>query len=150
MKLAAWISGLTLAAALAGCGSAPASAGRHTDDRATASASAARNAEGRVIGTFIRVGGPIGAGGTQPPDRHLAGTVQFLAGHHRTFAVRVGKSGKFAVWLPAGTYRVSGRSPSILEVLASGAAREATCSHQQQVAVVAGRALRITVTCIVP
>jgi hypothetical protein len=150
MKLAAWISGLAVAAALAACAAAPAPAARHTEGRVTASAPAARNAEGRVIGTFIRVGGPLGPGGTQPPDLLLRGTVQFLAAHRRTVEVRVGKSGRFAVWLPAGNFRVSGRSPSILEVLASGAIRETTCSHQQQVDVVAGRVLRITVTCVVP
>ena len=137
MRLAARIPGLGLALALAAC-------------TAITSAHASRADEGRIIGTFIRAGGPLGPGGMQPPDRPLTGTVQFRAAHHPTVAVRVGKSGTFTVWLPAGTYRVSGRSPSILEVLASGATRESPCSVPQQVAVVTGRALRISVTCSVP
>ncbi len=137
MKAAAWIAGLGLALALTACA---ASAPGHVTPAG----------DGRIIGTFIRAGGPLGPGGKQPRDRPLAGTVQFFAAHHPTIAVRVGRSGRFAVSLPAGTYRVSGRSPSILEVLASGATRESACSAEQQVAVVTGRTLQISVTCPVP
>ena len=149
MKLAAWMSGLALALALAGCAaSAPPTPLRHSEGPVIPAP--ARHGEGRVIGTFIRAGGPLGPGGTQPRDRPLRGTVQFLAAQHRTVAVRVGRSGRFSVWLRAGAYRVDGRSPSILEVLASGATRETPCSAQQKIVVVTGRALRITVTCVVP
>ena len=151
MNRAAWISGpaLALALAIAGCAaSAPPAPARHSAGRVVTAP--ARDGEGRVIGTFIRMGGPLGPGGKQPPDRLLRGTVQFLAAHHRTVAVRVGRSGRFSIWLRAGTYRVSGRSPSLLEQLPSGAVRETTCSAQQQIAVVAGRALRISVVCNVP
>lgn len=147
MKLAAWVAGLALA--LAGCAaSAPPAPARHSEGPVVPAL--ARDGEGRVIGTFIRAGGPLGPGGTQPRDRPLRGTVQFLAAHHRMVAVRVGGAGRFSVWLRAGTYRVSGRSPSILEVLASGATRETKCSGSQRIVVVTGRARRITVTCVVP
>lgn len=147
MKLVAWMAGLALA--LAGCAaSAPAAPARHSGSPVMPAP--ARDGEGRVIGTFIRAGGPLGPGGTQPRDRPLMGTVQFLAAHHRMVAVRVGRAGGFSVWLRAGTYWVSGRSPSIVEVLASGATRESPCSAQHQIVVVKGRALRITVTCVVP
>lgn len=147
MKLAAWMAGLALA--LAGCAaSAPPAPARHS--KGPVVPALARDGEGLVIGTFIRAGGPLGPGGTQPRDRPLRGTVQFLAAHHRMVAVRVGGAGRFSVWLRVGTYRVSGRSPSILEVLASGATRETKCSGSQRIVVVTGRARRITVTCVVP
>ena len=154
MKLTAWMAGLALV--LAGCAagaSAPAATVTKPSSATSSSvkpSTAAVPADGRVIGTFLREGGPLGAGGKQPPNVLLKGTVQFFAAHHRTLAVRVGRSGRFAVWLPAGTYRVSGRSPSLLEQLPSGAVRETTCSALRQIAVVAGGALRITVICNVP
>ena len=106
--------------------------------------------DGKVVGTFVRVGGPLGQGGTQPPDVPLSGTVQFTAAHRRTVAAWVGKSGRFSVWLPAGAYRVFGRSPSMVGLLASGAEREDTCALEVPVTVVAGRALQIAVACTVP
>jgi hypothetical protein len=78
------------------------------------------------------------------------GTVTFAAGHHRTFAVHVGRSGRFSVGLPAGNYLVSGRSPSIMEVLASGAQAEDQCSPLTPVAVVAARTVHVSVVCPVP
>jgi hypothetical protein len=113
-------------------------------------AHAAQGGSGKVVGTFIRVGGPLGAGGKQPPSIPLSGTLSFSAGHRRAVAVQVGKSGRFSVWLPAGTYDVSGRSPSIIEMLASGATLESQCSQQVPFAVVAARTVHIAVVCAVP
>ncbi len=155
MKLAARILGLGFVLALAACAAAPAAPAARPEARqskggAASAAPAARPGEGRVIGTFIREGGPLGAGGAQPRDRLLAGTVQFFAAPHRMVAVHVGRSGRFSVWLPAGGYRVFGRSPSILEQLPSGATRESPCSGPQKITVAAGHTVRIAVTCVVP
>ena len=99
---------------------------------ATGHAPHARPADGTVVGTFRRVGGPLGAGGTQPPSIPLMGTLRFTAGHRRAVAVQVGKTGRFSVRLPAGRYVVSGRSPSIRGVLASGAVVESPCTSPRR------------------
>jgi hypothetical protein len=147
MKVIAWTAGAGLALTLAACGaSAPGpQAGPPTQQHASVS-----GAEGKVVGTFIRVGGPLGQGGVQPPDVPLSGTVQFSSAHRRTLAVRVGKSGQFSLWLPAGQYQAVGSSPSLSEVLSSGATRVSPCSLRVPVTVEAGRPVRITVTCVVP
>lgn len=147
MKLPAWMPAAGLAVMLTACavsGPAP-NAGLATPMRRPA-----QGGDGKVVGTFLRVGGPLGPGGTQPPDVPLSGTVQFTAAHRRTVAVWVGKSGRFSVWLPAGAYRVSGSSPSIVGLLASGAEREDTCALEVPVTVLAGRALQVAVICTVP
>lgn len=103
--------------------------------------------EGTVSGTFIRVGGPLGVGGTQPPPVPLMGTVLFSAGHHPTVAVVVGKNGRFSVRLPAGKYVVTGRSPSLM---ASGATVVPPCGSPVNVTVLARRAVRVSIVCPVP
>jgi hypothetical protein len=147
MKPIAWTAGAGLALTLAACGaSAPdPQAGSPTQQQTSAS-----GAEGKVVGTFIRVGGPLGQGGVQPPNVPLAGTVQFSSAHRRTVAVRVGKSGRFSLWLPPGQYQAVGSSPSLSEVLSSGATLVSPCSMRVPVTVVTSRSVRITVTCVVP
>jgi hypothetical protein len=103
-----------------------------------------------VIGSFIREGGPIGPGGTQPPDVPLSGTVSFAPRHGTPVTVRVGRSGKFRLRLTAGRYRVTGRSPSILEQLPSGATREVVCSLPLTISVRARHTVHVTVACAVP
>jgi hypothetical protein len=132
------ITGAAAMLLLAGCG---ATTGQHS---VTAT----------VTGKFVREGGPLGAGGQQPAEQPLSGTVLFIAGRHRV-TVHVGSSGTFSVRLPPGTYTVSGRSPSIVEVgtgTASGQAttRETACSVPGPVTVTARHGTRITVACIVP
>ncbi|HSR86329.1 MAG TPA: hypothetical protein VLM11_19295 [Streptosporangiaceae bacterium] len=78
------------------------------------------------------------------------GTLTFSAGHRGVVAVHVGKSGRFSVTLPAGHYLVSGRSPSILEVLASGAKIEQPCTYANPVTVITGRTVHLSVVCVVP
>ena len=102
---------------------------------------------GTVNGSFVRVGGPIAQNGSQPPPVPLTGTVLFAAGDQRTLAVRVGESGRFSVSLPAGSYAVSGLSPSLQ---ASGATVELPCSAPVHVAVVAHRTVHVSVVCPVP
>ncbi len=147
MKLTAWIAAAGLALMLTAC-----AAGGPAPHAGLAAAMRTRTQgdQGKVVGSFSRVGGPLGSGGQQPPTVSLSGTLSFNAAHRRAVAVRVGKSGQFSVWLPAGAYRVSGRSPSILEVLASGATLETPCSPQVPVTVVAEQTVRISVVCSVP
>jgi len=149
MKLTPGIAAIALAVTLAACTtSAPAkhaSKAVRSHDKLTA-----RSDGGIVIGTFMRVGGPLGQGGTQPPPVPLMGTVIFSAGHHRMVAVRVGKTGRFSVGLPAGNYVVSGRSPSLGGQSASGALVGPPCGPLTPVTVVAGRTVHASVICPVP
>lgn len=147
MRLTTWLPAAGLALLPTACGGLDPAL--HAG-RSPAMRTRAYGAEGKVAGAFIRVGGPLGQGGKQPPSVPLSGTLSFSAGHRRTVAVRVGKSGRYSVWLPAGAYQVSGRSPSILEVLASGASREPPCSPEIPVIVTAGETVRIDVICPVP
>jgi hypothetical protein len=107
---------------------------------------------GTVIGKFIRVGGPIGPGGTQPKVVRLSGVIEFTSPAHSVVKVRVGKSGTFSIGLAAGTYSVSGQSPSLRVVSGngSGQGRPMPCSQPRKVRVRAGRLAKITVTCAVP
>jgi hypothetical protein len=139
VKLMICIPAAALVATLTACGAG--------DPPAPAQA---KTNSGTVTGTFMRVGGPAGLGGTQPRPVPLTGTVLFTAGHHRMFAVRVGKTGRFTLGMPAGRYVVSGTSPSMGEVLASGATVDPPCTLPTSVTVVAGRTVRASVVCVVP
>jgi hypothetical protein len=152
MKPIAWMAGSGLALTVAACGaSAPRpQAGPPTVQHTSAQHTSPHSGDGKVIGAFIRVGGPLGQGGKQPPSVPLSGTLSFSAGHRRTIAVRVGQSGRYSVWLPADTYLVSGRSPSMLDVSASGATRESPCSQEIRLTIAAGKTVRMDVICPVP
>jgi hypothetical protein len=106
-----------------------------------------RPADGRITGKFQRVGGPLGPGGKQPPVVALSGTMRFTRAGHQTITVRVGKSGRFAVRLAPGTYRVSGRTP---DIRGEPGDAEATCSLPGAVTVRAGAVRHVTVVCAVP
>jgi len=106
-----------------------------------------RPADGRIEGKFQRVGGPLGPGGTQPAVVALSGTMRFTRAGHKTITVRVGKSGRFAVRLAPGTYRVSGRTP---DIRGEPGNTEATCSLPGTVTVKAGSVRHVTVVCAVP
>lgn len=105
---------------------------------------------GTVTGQFLREGGPIGRGGQQPAVVRLQGMVTFTAAHHRQVNVRVGRSGDFAVRLPAGKYNVSGRSPGVIEVTSDGKDHETPCSAPMTVTVSTGHVAKIRVVCNVP
>jgi len=147
MRLTSWILVVALALTLAACATTGA-AGHPGSASATSAATAGE--PGTVTGTFTRVGGPLGAAGTQPRPVPLTGTLIFSAGHHRVVAVQVGKKGRFAVTLPAGIYVVSGRSPSLGEVLASGAVLDPPCTAPTPVNVAAGRTVHVCLVCAVP
>jgi len=132
------LAGLLLTSVAAGCASpGGASAG-----------GAVHPATGHLAGKLVMEGGPMMPGGEQPGERPMSGTVTFTAAGHRAVTVTVGSSGEFSVPLPPGRYRVSGRSPDIMEVN-GGHSRELPCSHPASVVVTAGSSTTITLACIV-
>jgi hypothetical protein len=106
-------------------------------------------ATGRLAGKLVMEGGPLQPGGAQPGERPMSGTVTFTTAGHQAVTVTVGASGEFSVPLPPGRYRVSGRSPDIMEV-DGGHSRELPCSQPSSVTVSAGNTATITLACIVP
>ena len=102
-------------------------------------AASSSEALGSVTGSFVAVGGPA-PGSTRPLPGQV--TAQNSAGHK--FTVAVGKSGKFVLWLPAGVYRLTGRSPMF-----SVNGVEGTCAADQPVLVRAGKkTLGVEVVCL--
>lgn len=109
----------------------------------------APQAAGTVEGTFEGVGGPaiVANGKQQTPVFPLSGTVTFTdAGGHAT-ALAIGRAGTFSVRLAAGTYSVSGRTPSISEVNSDGTRTPIPCSLPQSVQVRPRQTMRIAVIC---
>lgn len=127
-------AGVVAVVLLAGCGTAPGHA----------------PARGTVTGRFVREGGPLGPGGRQPATRPLSGLVQFTGPGGYVASVRVGRTGTFTVSLPPGTYRVSGRSPDIMQVSDGGSEQEVPCSQPASVTVSAHRTTKLTLACVVP
>lgn len=63
---------------------------------------------GRVVGTLRVLGGPA------PGDnRGIAGTVTLTDSKGRRFDATASSTGEFSVQVPAGTYTIYGRTPSI-------------------------------------
>jgi hypothetical protein len=104
---------------------------------------------GTVVGRLVFEGGPIQLDGQQPGPRPIPGTVQFTNGQHRRISVRVPRSGRFSVQLPAGRYDVSDRSPRILQVGADGVGHQ-TWSRAAPVTVISHHTTKITLTFIAP
>jgi hypothetical protein len=109
----------------------------------------ASHATGQVTGHLIMEGGAIQPGQNQPPVRSIPGTVTFTETGHRPTSIQVGNSGKFSLQLAAGRYKVSAKSPRIIEVN-NGHDLELPCSQPVSVTVKAGHSAAITVACIVP
>jgi hypothetical protein len=147
MKTASCLASGAALLALTACGAA-APAGRPAASGSAPGVTAVSPA-GRVTGVFQRVGGPLGPGGQQPATVRLAGTVRFSSDGRR-IDVRVGRSGRFAVSLPAGTYSVAGQTPSIEEQLPSGRVVASWCRQYSPVTIRPGASVRVTVTCAVP
>jgi hypothetical protein len=106
-------------------------------------------AAGTVAGTFEGVGGPaiIENGRAQTQVFPLSGTVTFTdAGGHAT-PLPVGPAGTFTVRLAAGTYFVSGRTPSYSEVNKDGSSTPIPCSLPQSIQVRPRQTMRIAVIC---
>jgi hypothetical protein len=104
---------------------------------------------GLVTGRLVIEGGPIGPGGQQPGQRPIPGTVQFTAHGRPSVTAKADSSGTFSVPLPAGTYDVSGSSPSISGA-GNGTSAQAPCSRPLSVAVTSKHTTTITLICIVP
>jgi hypothetical protein len=105
---------------------------------------------GTVTGVFHRVGGPLGPGGQQPKAVPLTGRMRFTRPGHPAVSVPVGRSGRFTVQLPPGTYRVTGITPDITVVLDNGRQLDGRCHGPQSLRVRPGRTGHITVVCSVP
>lgn len=132
--------GCALAAlVLAGCATAGAQPTAPTGHPAT----------GHLTGRFLMAGGPMGAGGQQPGERPIPGTVTFTAAGHRPVTVKVGPSGRFSKELPPGSYQLSGSSPDIETVTASGKTLEQTCGLTSAI-VTAGHTTSVQLVCPVP
>jgi hypothetical protein len=92
-----------------------------------------------VPGTFVRVGGP--APGSPVP---LPGTITARAATGETFTARAGRNGRFTLSLPAGAYRVTGRS----RLMQSG---QMVCVATAELHVLRGNpAASVTVVCSIP
>lgn len=105
---------------------------------------------GTVTGKFIRVGGPLGPGGTQPPAVPLRGQIKFTGASHQTFKVHVGKKGVFKIVLPTGTYKVVGRTPDITSQDGNGPVKDARCPLPRKIKVTKNHTVKIKVVCSVP
>lgn len=141
-----------MAVMVAGCGSTTAGStpvGGMTTPGGGASVTSTTLGTGTVLGTFQRAGGPaLPNGGTLVVP--LTGVVSFQRAGGGTTSVTVGKTGKFSVPLPPGTYRVSGRSESIRQQNPDGSTSAPPCSQPLTTRVRAGETERITVVCAVP
>jgi hypothetical protein len=116
---------------------------------AAACGGAVRPAAGTVAGTFEGVGGPavIRNGIPQTPVFPLSGTVTFTdAGGHAT-PLAIGPAGTFSVRLVAGTYFVSGRTPSYSAENKDGSSTPIPCSLPLSIQVRPRQTMRIAVIC---
>src|SRR5690606_18424030 len=78
---------------------------------------------GTVAGRLLLVGGPSG---TEP--RPLSGSLQILGSNGSVLRAEIGKTGRFAIQLPPGSYRVTAHSPAYL-------AGKATCATEPAITV---------------
>ena len=101
-----------------------------------AGCSARPSDEQTVHGRFVRVGGP--APGSPVP---LPGSITARARNGQSFTSTAGRTGRFTLSLPPGSYRVTGRSP----LMQSG---QMICAATRQLHVIHGKAARpVTVVC---
>jgi hypothetical protein len=116
---------------------------------AAACGGAVPRATGTVAGTFEGVGGPaiIENGTTQTQVFPLSGTVTFTDAAGHATALAIATAGTFSVRLAAGTYSVSGRTPSISEVRNDGTSTPIPCSLPQSIQVRPRQTMRIAVIC---
>jgi hypothetical protein len=95
----------------------------------------------KVSGVFVIVGGP--APGVRLP---LPGRVVATNTAGRRFTGTVGKSGRFTMWLPPGTYRLTGHSP---RVHAGGRETRCAAAHPVRAQVGGSPTARVEVACSV-
>ncbi len=101
---------------------------------------------GRLDGTMVREGGPLGPGGQQPSRQRIPGVITITGAGHQPRRVRAGHSGRFSMLLPAGRYRLCGAAPR--NAGPGGAA--ARCALPRQVTIRPGRTTTVTVIFAVP
>jgi hypothetical protein len=151
MKRLLIIPGIALLLLLAACAAAT---------RLTSSVTT-QTGTGLVQGKFVMEGGPIGPGGQQPGERPISGLVTFNGGPGDVIHFRVDRSGAFSIRLPDGTYAVTGRSPSVIQVsnggvvsasgqVVKGSQSEPACSPPLSVTVTPQHTSHLTLTCTVP
>lgn len=140
-------TGIAMAVALAGC-SAASAPGAARAGAARAGGAGHEPARGRVTGRLLVEGGAMRAGGRQPGQRPVRGTVWFTAAGHRRITILVGSAGAFSAWLVPGRYAVSGSSPRVSQ--AGRAGHPAPCARAVPALVQPGQVTRIAVICIVP
>jgi hypothetical protein len=105
---------------------------------------------GTVTGRLLIEGGPINPRtGRQPGKRPIPGTIRFISTRRGTVTTRAGRCGTFTARLPAGTYRVSFRTPRILEESSNGTSHQ-TWSSPSTVTITPRHTTRIMLVSIVP
>ena len=105
---------------------------------------------GSVLGTFEMEGGPMRPGTSGAPVRPLAGVVMFRAANGRTTDITAGRTGRFAGYLPAGTYTVTARTEQIRQQNPDGSVSDPPCAVPVTVFVRPGQATRVALVCFVP
>ena len=103
-----------------------------------------------VLGTFEMEGGPIQPGTSGAPVRPLTGVVMFRAANGRTTDITAGRTGRFAGYLPAGTYTVTARTEQIRQQNPDGGVSDPPCAGPLTVVVRPGQATRVALVCFVP
>ena len=148
---------------LAGCGGASTTAGRATTAGPGGTATATGTGPGSVavsqldnaggwavLGTFEMEGGPMRPGTSGAPVRPLSGVVMFRDKSGRTTDITAGQAGKFAGYLPAGTYTVTARTGQIRQQNPDGSVSDPPCAGPVTVTVRPGQATRVALVCFVP
>jgi len=128
----AWlIGGLCLCLSVAaGCTSHPPVIGSQSPQHAA-------TADGRVVGTFLAVGGPVGA-----RSEAQRGYVYLSAGSKHMARVKVGPNGRFTLLAGGGDYQLAGRTP---QFIIDG--RQGLCTASHDVRVSPGRTTHVNVYC---
>jgi hypothetical protein len=144
---------------LAGCGVASTPAVRATTAGPGSTATATGTGPGSVavrqldkagswavLGTFEMEGGTSNGPSTSP----LPGVVMFRDKSGRTTDITAGQTGRFAGYLPAGTYTVTARTERIRHQNPDGSVSDPPCTGPVAVTVRPGQATRVALVCYVP
>ena len=123
--------GCILVLALSGCG------GNDSKPKAHTPAPPTGQPTGMLQGTLETVGGPAPAGKPKP----VAGTVTITGADGSTTKAPVDESGKFAIGLYPGSYRVRGTSPLVDD------GKTVCTTEQAKVDLVAGKTVTADVVC---
>ncbi len=148
---------------LAGCGTTAVTSGRATTAGPGSTAAATGTGPGSVAasqlesaggwavaGTFKMEGGPMSPGQSSAPMRPLSGVVMFRDKSGRTTDITASGAGRFAGYLPAGTYTVTARTEQIRQQNPDGSVSDPACTGPVTVVVRAGQATQVALVCFVP